>query len=84
VSDIGLPDSTGHDLMRKVRATYEMPAIAVRGFGMDGDLKCSQDAGFAAHLTKPVDIGQLDGMIRSLLPRTQPAAATNQAAQPIS
>jgi CheY-like chemotaxis protein len=70
VSDIGLPDSTGYELMRAVRASHEVPGIAVSGFGMDGDLKCSQDAGFATHMTKPVDIQQLDNMIRSLLPRT--------------
>ena len=61
--------------MRRVRANYDLPAIAVSGFGMDGDLKCSEDAGFATHITKPVDIAQLDSTIRSLLPRTQPAAA---------
>ena len=71
VSDIGLPDSTGHELMRTVRATYELPGIAVSGFGMDGDLKSSHDAGFAAHMTKPVDIQQLDTMIRSLLPNSR-------------
>jgi signal transduction histidine kinase/CheY-like chemotaxis protein len=68
VSDIGLPDSTGYELMRAVRETYALPGVAVSGFGMDGDLKCSHDAGFAAHMTKPVDIQQLDLMIRSLLP----------------
>ncbi|MEA2711485.1 MAG: hypothetical protein QOF78_4086 [Phycisphaerales bacterium] len=78
LSDIGLPDATGYELMRKVRASYEIPGIAVSGFGMDGDLKSSQDAGFAAHLTKPVDMQHLDSTIRSLLrvPATQSPAAS--------
>ena len=65
VSDIGLPDATGHDLMRKVRAAHDVPGIAVSGFGMDTDLKNSRDAGFATHITKPVDLKQLDVAIRA-------------------
>jgi PAS domain S-box-containing protein len=80
VSDIGLPDSTGYELMRQVRERYKIPGVAVSGFGMDGDLKASHDAGFAIHMTKPVDIQQLDGMIRSLLPRSAAAAAATAAA----
>lgn len=64
VSDIGLPDSTGHDLMRHVRRLYAIPGIAISGFGMDSDLKTSHDAGFCTHLTKPVDLNQLESAIR--------------------
>jgi PAS domain S-box-containing protein len=65
VSDIGLPDATGHELMRKVRATHDVPGIAVSGFGMDADLKNSREAGFTTHITKPIDLKQLDVAIRS-------------------
>ena len=65
VSDIGLPDATGHDLMRQIRATHDVPGIAVSGFGMDADLKNSYDAGFLTHITKPVDLKQLDAAIRT-------------------
>jgi PAS domain S-box-containing protein len=77
ISDIGLPDATGYDLMRQLRAGgSNLPGIAVSGFGMDGDLKSSQDAGFAAHLTKPVDVQHLDATIRSLLPHPAHAVPT--------
>jgi PAS domain S-box-containing protein len=62
VSDIGLPDGTGVDLLRKLR---EMPnrerlrGVALSGFGMDEDIARSKEAGFADHLTKPVDFALL-------------------------
>jgi CheY-like chemotaxis protein len=65
VSDIGLPDATGHELMRRVRAAHDVPGIAVSGYGMDADLKNSRDAGFLTHITKPVDLKQLDAAIRT-------------------
>jgi two-component system CheB/CheR fusion protein len=68
VSDIGLPDGTGHELIRKVKANSAhagLPAIAISGFGMDADVRNSRDAGFVAHMTKPVDVRQLDAAIRS-------------------
>ncbi len=65
VSDIGLPDATGHELMRHVKRLYSIPGVAISGFGMDGDIKASQDAGFISHLTKPVDLNQLDAILRT-------------------
>jgi PAS domain S-box-containing protein len=65
VSDIGLPDATGHELMRQVRRDHDLPGIAVSGYGMDSDLKNSHDAGFFMHITKPVDVKQLDAAIRT-------------------
>ena len=67
VSDIGLPDATGHELMRQVRETHAVPGIAVSGFGMDADLKSSRDAGFLTHITKPIDLKQLDAAIRTAI-----------------
>ena len=67
ISDIGLPDATGHDLMRKVRTSHDVPGIAVSGFGMDADVKNSREAGFIMHITKPIDLKQLDAAIRTAL-----------------
>ena len=65
VSDIGLPDGTGHDLMRQVRATRgELPGIALTGFGTEEDIEQSRQSGFAAHMTKPIDFNQLESLIR--------------------
>ena len=54
------------------------------GFGMDGDLRASIDAGFAAHLTKPVDVHQLDAMIRTLLPQSKSVADAAAASAPVT
>jgi excisionase family DNA binding protein len=67
ISDIGLPDGTGHDVMRSVRACHpRMPAIAMTGFGMEQDIRNSEEAGFTMHLTKPVDVNALEAAIRVL------------------
>jgi signal transduction histidine kinase len=59
VSDIGLPDGSGLDLMIELRERYGLEGIAVSGYGMDDDLKRSRDAGFHAHLVKPVGLEEL-------------------------
>jgi signal transduction histidine kinase/CheY-like chemotaxis protein len=66
VSDIGLPDGTGLDLLRHLRSTcrdVHIPALAVSGFGMEEDLRLSREAGFTEHLVKPVDLNKLRAAI---------------------
>ncbi len=63
VCDIGLPDGTGWELLEKLRAHGPVQAIAVSGYGMDHDLEKSRAAGFAGHLTKPVDFSRLESLI---------------------
>lgn len=54
LSDLGLPDGSGHDLMRQLRQRgNELPGIVLSGYGQEEDIKRSWQAGFAAHLTKP-------------------------------
>jgi PAS domain S-box-containing protein len=55
VSDIGLPDGTGMDVMRHMRKNTHVKGIALSGFGQDDDLRRSREAGFETHLTKPVN-----------------------------
>ena len=60
ISDLGLPDRSGFDLLREIRATHPaIPAIALSGYGMDEDVKRAKDAGFTAHLVKPIPFDQL-------------------------
>lgn len=66
ISDIGLPDGSGLDLMRQMAPRPSIGAIALSGFGMDQDLKRSADAGFNRHLTKPVDARQLEYAIAEI------------------
>jgi CheY-like chemotaxis protein/two-component sensor histidine kinase len=65
--DLGLPDGTGIDLIRKIRETRQTPAIALTGFGMQEDVDRAQKAGFDAHLTKPVNLQKLEATMWRLL-----------------
>jgi two-component system CheB/CheR fusion protein len=67
ISDIGLPDGSGLDLLRKLLNRGPMKAIALSGFGMEDDIRKSKDAGFAEHLTKPVNFEQLESVIERLM-----------------
>ena len=67
ISDLGLPDGSGLDVMREVRDRYAGKAIALTGYGMDADVDASRDAGFADHLTKPVDLDRLRAAIARLM-----------------
>ena len=53
ISDIGLPDGNGCDLMAELRDRQGLVGIALTGYGMDEDVDRSQAAGFSAHLSKP-------------------------------
>jgi CheY-like chemotaxis protein len=66
LSDIGLPDGSGLELLRRIRQVRNVPALALSGFGMDEDLERSRDAGFSDHLTKPVSIDRLQAAIALL------------------
>jgi len=61
VSDIGLPDGRGTELLSRLQNHHggPIPAIVISGFGMEEDIQKSQGAGFAEHLTKPVEFGAL-------------------------
>jgi CheY-like chemotaxis protein len=67
ISDIGLPDRSGYELMKELRTTNSMRGIALSGFGMENDINQARAAGFSEHLTKPVNFDRLDEAIRSLL-----------------
>jgi len=59
ISDLGLPDGTGNQLMEKLRFVHGLKGIALSGYGMDEDLKRSREAGFVTHLVKPVQMEEL-------------------------
>jgi CheY-like chemotaxis protein len=67
ISDVGLPDGSGHDLMRIVRQEHpDLPGIALSGYGMEEDMAKSRQAGFGIHLTKPVNVQQLTHAIEQV------------------
>jgi CheY-like chemotaxis protein len=63
ISDIGLPDGSGLDLMRRLRELRPgLPGVALSGYGTEADVQRSLAAGFAQHLTKPISIDQLKAL----------------------
>jgi PAS domain S-box-containing protein len=64
LSDIGLPDGSGIDLVQKMKEIKDVPAIALTGFGTEEDMLLSEQTGFILHLTKPVDIQHLQAAIQ--------------------
>jgi CheY-like chemotaxis protein len=66
ISDIGLPDRSGYELMRELSGKG-LRGIALSGFGSEHDISKARAAGFSEHLTKPINFDKLDEAIRSLL-----------------
>lgn len=65
LSDIGLPDGSGLDIMRALKERG-IKGIALSGFGLEEDVQRSLDAGFSEHLTKPVNLHVLDDLVRRI------------------
>lgn len=59
ISDLGLPDGSGLDLMKDLGSRFHGRAIALSGYGMESDVCAAKDAGFAEHLTKPTRVAVL-------------------------
>ena len=64
LSDLGLPDGTGLDLMTELHGRYGVRGIALSGYGMEEDVRKSLEAGFDRHLTKPVNLQALQTAIQ--------------------
>jgi PAS domain S-box len=70
ISDIGLPDGNGYELMAEFRERLGLKGIALTGYGMEEDVARSRDAGFLHHLTKPVRMQALDSALAALAEAT--------------
>ncbi len=66
LSDISLPDGSGLDVVRLLKPILAVPAIALTGFGTDDDIRKGKEAGFSAHLTKPIEADVLEATIRQV------------------
>lgn len=69
LSDVGLPDESGIELVRKIHAIRDVPSIALTGLGMESDIQAALAAGFDEHLTKPVQLSKLESTIAALAAR---------------
>jgi PAS domain S-box-containing protein len=70
--DIGLPEMSGYELASRIRGEAggeKTILVAVTGYGQEADRDRSKEAGFALHLVKPVDPGQLGGVLAELARR---------------
>ena len=68
VSDLGLPDGSGLDLMRELRDLYGLTGVALTGYDAAEDIAKARAAGFVAHLTKPVNLKDLEAVLRRAKP----------------
>lgn len=75
ITDIGLPDGNGYELMEEMGKLPNLRGIALTGYGAEQDVERAQKTGFIAHLTKPVSIRTLDGVLDSVLLTTAASGA---------
>ena len=82
VSDVGLPDRSGLELMRELSTLYDIPGIAVSGYTDAADVNECERAGFARHLKKPVDFQELLDTVEELcrMPGDQAQSGSSDAA----
>ncbi len=72
LSDLGLPDGNGFQLMEQLRDRHGLRGIALSGYGMEPDQKQSLCSGFITHLTKPVDLPRLLRALAEIPAETAP------------
>jgi signal transduction histidine kinase/ActR/RegA family two-component response regulator len=75
ISDVGLPDGSGLDLMRQIRSKRMIDGIALTGYGSSDDIERTLRAGFALHLTKPIRFDELQNAVKQM--------AAKKAAKPL-
>ena len=66
VSDVGLPDASGYELMQQLRKRFPIKGIAMTGSGRPSDIEAGRAAGFSVHLTKPVSLRRLQQALEDL------------------
>jgi PAS domain S-box-containing protein len=68
ISDIGLPDGNGFDLMKSLQQKHQnIQGIALTGYGMEQDVKKTREAGFEIHLTKPIRVESLEAALSAVV-----------------
>jgi CheY-like chemotaxis protein len=75
ISDVGMPEVDGYTLIREVRrlphaSARALPALALTAYSREKDRREALEAGFQAHVSKPVEPGDLVRVVASLVDRT--------------
>ena len=79
ISDLGLPDQSGLDLIQAIRALRPgIPAIAMSGYGFEEDLRRAKAAGFTDYLVKPVSFNHLRALLDGVVARDRREAVAEQ------
>lgn len=68
LSDIGLPDVNGWELMKQLRSRTRAYAIAMSGFGSEADIQRSLASGYQYHLVKPFVPAALEEVLQNVEP----------------
>jgi PAS domain S-box-containing protein len=76
ISDLGLPDCSGTELMTILRQRHSLRGVALSGYGMEEDIRRSKSAGFDEHLTKPVDPAKIDRLLANIMREIRRPSAT--------
>jgi len=66
LSDIGLPDGSGYEVISHAKQNQPVKGVALTGFGSDEDIRRGREAGFDFHLTKPVDFHELRSVLEQV------------------
>lgn len=82
ISDLGLPDGSGVDLIREVRKSLDTPAVAISGYGTEQDVAMSLSAGFNEHLVKPATVDAIEAAMRRIAGRNTADARSRPSAGP--
>lgn len=80
LTDLGLPDASGIDLMRALGDRFRQRAIAISGYGTEEDRRTTRDAGFAAHLVKPVEMSAITEALSAVM--ALPKASSSRSPMP--
>lgn len=67
ITDVGLPDGSGLELLEQIRGLYPIDGVVLSGYGMANDIRDSKTAGFTHHLTKPVAIDMILKVIEGIM-----------------
>ncbi len=67
ISDLGLPDASGLELIKQLRDCQDLRGIALSGYGSEEDIARSRAAGFDIHLVKPIQFAQLRSALATLM-----------------
>lgn len=65
ISDRGLPDGTGAEMMEQLRDAHQLRGVALSAYGMEEDIARCRQAGFVAHLVKPVRFTDLQEVLQN-------------------